>query len=377
MTVITKNYTISGDNSLFFLSSQGIPVTVTPDNPRYKEIVGRLSDTVSSLDDIQKLVDIKNQANERFKASRLSLQGGQVFFGDREVDSSLSHRVRSLLQDNIDVSMLEKFLSNLEENPSYRSVEELYGFLTAARLPITDDGCFLAFKSVTWDFKDFRTETFDNSPGSIPSMPRNQVDDNKDRTCSAGLHFASYDYARGFMQGGRLVVVKINPKDVVSIPTDYNNEKGRACQYEVLREVTIRDGGIVGKDFFGTQIEGTPGTQIITDHSGTTNTAYNPVWDNYEDRSIWKNIPGRYPEFTGTKENFPINRGSTYNLLNKSKTGLFFKYHFTSYSHGNLVFKKYTGLLDRHGVDKKGFEYVTVKDLSSWAIYVSETVKAD
>jgi hypothetical protein len=33
------------------------------------------------------------------------------------------------------------------------------------------------------------------------------------------------------------VIVKINPRDVVSIPTDYNNAKGRACRYEVIGEV--------------------------------------------------------------------------------------------------------------------------------------------
>jgi hypothetical protein len=35
--------------------------------------------------------------------------------------------------------------------------------------------------------------------------------------------------------------VKINPADVVSIPSDYNNMKGRASRYEVLREVEYDD----------------------------------------------------------------------------------------------------------------------------------------
>jgi hypothetical protein len=33
------------------------------------------------------------------------------------------------------------------------------------------------------------------------------------------------------------VIVKINPRDVVSIPSDYNDAKGRACRYEVIGEV--------------------------------------------------------------------------------------------------------------------------------------------
>ena len=30
------------------------------------------------------------------------------------------------------------------------------------------------------------------------------------------------------------MIVKINPKHVVSIPVDYNNQKGRCEQYEVV-----------------------------------------------------------------------------------------------------------------------------------------------
>jgi hypothetical protein len=32
------------------------------------------------------------------------------------------------------------------------------------------------------------------------------------------------------------MIVKINPKDVVAIPADYNNTKGRTCKYEVVAE---------------------------------------------------------------------------------------------------------------------------------------------
>ena len=38
-------------------------------------------------------------------------------------------------------------------------------------------------------------------------------------------------------RGNRLLAVKINPRDVVAIPTDYNNSKGRACQYHILKEL--------------------------------------------------------------------------------------------------------------------------------------------
>jgi hypothetical protein len=130
------------------------------------------------------------------------------------------------------------FLSNLMANPSMTARKELYNFLEAADLPITEDGCFLAYKAVRSDFKDIHSAKFDNSPGKRHVMARAEVDDDRTRTCSYGFHAAAYQYARNFMQaGGKMVAVKINPADVVSIPADYNNQKLRCCDYTVMFEV--------------------------------------------------------------------------------------------------------------------------------------------
>jgi len=130
------------------------------------------------------------------------------------------------------------FMNNLMQNPSKRAVDELYGFLEKNSLPITPEGCFLAYKKVREDFKDVHSGTMDNSVGRVVSMERNMVDDNRDNTCSTGLHFCSHSYLGSF-SGARTVIVKIDPRDVVSIPSDYNNAKGRACRYEVIGEVPV------------------------------------------------------------------------------------------------------------------------------------------
>ena len=71
------------------------------------------------------------------------------------------------------------------------------------------------------------------------TMPRNKVDDNRDRTCSYGLHFCSMSYLPAYYGGrGRVLLVKIDPADVVSIPSDYDNAKGRAMRYQVVGEHT-------------------------------------------------------------------------------------------------------------------------------------------
>jgi hypothetical protein len=50
------------------------------------------------------------------------------------------------------------------------------------------------------------------------------------------LHVCSQSYL-GHFGGDRVIVCKINPKDVVSVPADYNNAKMRVCRYEVVSEL--------------------------------------------------------------------------------------------------------------------------------------------
>ena len=77
----------------------------------------------------------------------------------------------------------------------------------------------------------------DNSPGKVVEMPRFAVEKNPNRTCAPGLHFAAWGYLQHYGYGHKTVIVKINPADVVSIPSDYNNMKGRAYKYLILKEV--------------------------------------------------------------------------------------------------------------------------------------------
>ena len=69
-------------------------------------------------------------------------------------------------------------------------------------------------------------------------MPRNKVDEDPDRTCSAGLHVCSFDYLPHFSHAnGHVMIVKVNPANVVAIPADYNATKMRVSQYVVIDEV--------------------------------------------------------------------------------------------------------------------------------------------
>jgi hypothetical protein len=125
------------------------------------------------------------------------------------------------------------------ENPSMQSQKELYDFLEHENLAVTSDGYFLAYKAVRSDFKDKYRGVFDNSVGKVCEMTRSKVDDDRGRGCSNGLHAGALNYVAGYgslENGDRIVIVKINPKDVVSVPSDCNYEKLRTCRYEVVAE---------------------------------------------------------------------------------------------------------------------------------------------
>jgi hypothetical protein len=172
-----------------------------------------------------------------FGEGKVYIQNGIVYWNGKELDNSLTVRIVRMVREGYDVSPMVKFLENLMSNPSGRAVKELYRFLESNNLPITPDGYFLAYKNVREDYTDKHSGTFDNSIGAVCEMPRNEVMDDPNQTCSAGLHFCSIEYLKGFWgTSGHTMVVKINPADVVSFPYDYNNSKGRCCKYKVVAE---------------------------------------------------------------------------------------------------------------------------------------------
>lgn len=150
--------------------------------------------------------------------------------------NSLTRRFIQMYKEKQALKPLVRFIDNLMENPSNRSVTQLYGFLECNSLPITDDGHFIAYKRVNDDYTDCYTGKIDNSIGQVPEMDRNMVDDDPNRTCSHGLHVCSREYLNSYT-GSRIMIVKVNPRDVVSIPRDYNFSKMRCCKYEVIGEM--------------------------------------------------------------------------------------------------------------------------------------------
>jgi hypothetical protein len=188
---------------------------------------------------LKRLTDVAASVRKFIGVGNVQLVDGAVTYKGEVLDNSITNRILDLMNAGLPFEPMVKFLNNLMQNPSMQSVNELYPFLEKGDLPITEDGHFLAFKNVRADYFDIHSGTKRNMVGDKPEMDRNQVDDNRDRTCSQGLHFCSESYLPRFAhsQGGHTMVVKVNPRDVVSVPSDYNDAKARACTYEVVAEL--------------------------------------------------------------------------------------------------------------------------------------------
>ena len=207
----------------------------------YDEIVTAMK--AGNDDKVIELINIAEQISRALKAhhntDNITIQDSEVLFRGEPIHNTLTTRIINMIDEGFDVSHMILFLENLMQNPSYRAVNELYTFLEAGSIPITENGTFLAYKKIRSDYKDIYTGTFDNSIGSVCKMDRNKVNEDSSQTCSAGLHCCSYDYLPSFgsAKGNRVVVCEICPSAVVSIPNDYNNTKMRVCEYKVVGEI--------------------------------------------------------------------------------------------------------------------------------------------
>jgi hypothetical protein len=162
--------------------------------------------------------------------------GGVVTYQGTELRGYDVTKLLEMLAERFPIDTLVNFIVRKERNPSSRAVNELYPFLEKGDLPLLPDGRFIAYKRINSDWTDCHTSSVSNAVGTVVSMPRNKVDDNPNHTCSHGLHVCSMGYLADF-GGERVVAVAVAPEDVVSVPVDYDAQKMRVCQYEVLAEI--------------------------------------------------------------------------------------------------------------------------------------------
>lgn len=230
-------YVLTETSASIFLDF--VPYTVPTSHANWTQILEALNNPETTEDDIRPLLDVAKSVSDYMNGA-VEYRDRALFYNGLPLDTPLTRRIVSHMSSGLEgiAAPLIEFLKNVMHNPSRRSVLGLYDWVEKSGLPITPDGHVMAYKIVEHDFKDCYTKTFDNSPGQVVEVPRNQVDEDPDETCSFGLHVCSASYLPQYGPSNKqVVIVKVNPADFVAVPRDYNTAKARVCRYEVLQAV--------------------------------------------------------------------------------------------------------------------------------------------
>ena len=157
--------------------AQGKWYQVKPEHPNYDAILEALH---GSEEDIVALLDIGSSI-ENYSSGNVEVVGGAVKYDGEVVDNTLTRRIIQFMREGLPFQPLTKLFDNLMKNISYQTRTQLYDFLEHKNLPVTEDGCFLAYKAVNSNYMDKYTGTMNNSVGETVSIDRGKVDDNRDK----------------------------------------------------------------------------------------------------------------------------------------------------------------------------------------------------
>ena len=271
---------------------EGKPNVIADTHPNFSKICEKIK--ASAWDDIPDLIDIP-AAIKRFVQGELEVWDNEVRFQGEPLSNAATERLLAMMAQGFNVSPLVNFLTRVVNNPDPRAVNGLYQWLERGNLPITQDGYIIAYKLVRDDYLDHYSGRLDHSVGKVVTLPRFKCDPDPDRTCSSGLHFCSAAYLPHYgSSDSRVVLVKIDPADVVAFPHDYNISKGRCCRYEVVQEIDRA----TAASFFGNvavfNTDGTPTANTSGYTLSDWDDGYISILDEDEDVAFSIDVRGIY-----------------------------------------------------------------------------------
>jgi len=231
------------DSTITLISETG-PSVIGKTHPNFYKIKKALLQ--KNFLEVENMLDVKDGYKE-FSNGRIAVDGDNLIYDGAIIHNVLTQRIVEMIHNGDEATPMLNFLVNLMDNPSEGSIDQLYTFLEHENLPITEDGCFLAYKAINRDYTDKYTGTISNKIGDKVKMPYEEVTADPTKHCSSGLHCGSIDYVRSYGNfktdengehtGDRLVTVKVNPNAVVSVPEDSDRQKVRVYRYVVHEEI--------------------------------------------------------------------------------------------------------------------------------------------
>lgn len=240
--------------SIIVLGPQGV-LQADSFHPHWSAIVAAAE---SGDERVYEMFDVKAGLGRRLESlsDRIAYNGEEVTFDGTPVHSVIAEQIKRALESGeADYMPLVRFWEKLESNPNNHSKTQAYDWLACHDFKITESGDVVGYKGMTdlggglyesWAASrvaDVPSAYVDGVPqpplsrvqqriGSVVTMPRDEVKANPRMACERGLHVATFAYAKSY---GAVVEVHVNPRDIVSVPTDAGGAKVRVCKYTVVR----------------------------------------------------------------------------------------------------------------------------------------------
>lgn len=239
-----RYYLVSeGERKALTVVHDGEIFQVDNTHPYWNEI--HFGVTVASDESVIDLIDMGKAAQARFQmvTERVSVDRGVVYFDGDVVDNALTQAIVRAMNEGSDFAKLALFMEKVYQNPNRHSRESLFTWLADREFSITSNGDLVGYKGVADNGTSIgsgpgivngvpMTGHLPNEVGSVLEMARSSVEHDPAVGCSVGLHVGTFDYAKGWSRGKVLKVI-VNPRDVVSVPTDCEFAKMRVCRYYV------------------------------------------------------------------------------------------------------------------------------------------------
>lgn len=210
----------------------------------------------SPPEEIEKVIDFSSYVTKTFDELSFDIDDtGQIYIDNELLPKCIADRLHNYSELDVveRVKAIILFWKNCKLNPDDTARTDLFAFLSHNSMPITSDGCFIGYKYVTRlgdKLVDAYTQRFDYSIGQKPKMRREDCDSDRYNPCSRGLHVGALSYVNNHKTENVIISVKVNPKDVVAIPIDYNQTKLRCCEFESLEILNgeVHETNIVNND---------------------------------------------------------------------------------------------------------------------------------
>lgn len=273
--------------TLIFTENSVPPVCINPSHPAWNALSGSKSLTMSE----EEVLDVLTPRSGGSAAAESWFDGlvtkdvyGMTIDGV-PVSETIANGILAALGEKGEeinaehIIAISRFLEKASQNTSLENADALYKWITQEKLTLDSSGDFIGYKSVTKVGETQFDHTFGkaimpnideidassflesynvdvayrpsyagggivngavfngyipNFLGAIVEMPRDEVDPDGTVSCSVGLHVGTYAYASNYT-GNNMLLVKVNPRDVVQVP-DHDFNKLRVCRYQVVAE---------------------------------------------------------------------------------------------------------------------------------------------